>query len=308
MLNSQQLALFVPDNEFSMRDTHQIAAMPNHKMLASSEGLGWRTIYAVVQRESPYDAYLDEVKDHFFVFHLRGSVAIQWSLAGNDFDGHVTPGHYEYFPCRQSVGVQLKGTIETMHLYLRNSIVEQVSADIVASSNSRGLRPVFNGSDPLLVQLAMSIRLALNERRMASRLYVEHLSWTFAAHLVHSSRQAVLSAALRSQGLSRRQLQRVVEFIEENLEKDLGVEDLARAASLNPAYFGRQFKKATNLSPHQFVTQRRVERAKRLLAVDGSSIADIAVACGFCHQEHLTRTFRARCGITPAAYREASIA
>jgi AraC family transcriptional regulator len=291
--------------EFRLRDTHQIVTMPNHEMIASSEGLGWANVYAVIQREAAYNSYLDAVNDHLFIFHLKGSVGIHWSTSGHDLDGRVTPGHYDFFPGREGVDVQLDGSIETMHLYLRRSIVDAVIEDMLGDPKQITLNPVFNGSDPLLEQIAVSMRGALNDNSLASKLYVEQLSWTLAAHLVHSSSRRV-PASYTYGGLSKQQLKRVIDFIEVNMEKPLDLNDLSRAACLNPVYFGRQFKRTTNMSPHQFVIQRRIERAKSLLATTSQPIAEVAAACGFCHQEHLTRVFRIRCGTTPSAYRRTS--
>jgi AraC family transcriptional regulator len=291
--------------EFRLRDTHQIVTMPNHEMIVSSEGLGWANVYAVIQREAAYNSYLDAVNDHLFIFHLKGSVGIHWSTSGHDLDGRVTPGHYDFFPGREGVDVQLDGSIETMHLYLRRSIVDAVIEDMLGDPKQITLNPVFNGSDPFLEQIAVSMRGALNDNSLASKLYVEQLSWTLAAHLVHSSSRRV-PASYTYGGLSKQQLKRVIDFIEVNMEKPLDLNDLSRAACLNPVYFGRQFKRTTNMSPHQFVIQRRIERAKSLLATTSQPIAEVAAACGFCHQEHLTRVFRIRCGTTPSAYRRAS--
>jgi len=291
--------------EFRLRDTHQIVTMPNHEMIVSSEGLGWTNVYAVIQREAAYNSYLDAVNDHLFIFHLKGSVGIHWSTSGHDLAGRVTPGHYDFFPGREGVDVQLDGSIETMHLYLRRSIVDAVIEDMLGDPKQITLNPVFNGSDPFLEQIAVSMRGALNDNSLASKLYVEQLSWTLAAHLVHSSSRRV-PASYTYGGLSKQQLKRVIDFIEVNMEKPLDLNDLSRAACLNPVYFGRQFKRTTNMSPHQFVIQRRIERAKSLLATTSQPIAEVAAACGFCHQEHLTRVFRIRCGTTPSAYRRAS--
>jgi len=291
--------------EFRLRDTHQIVAMPNHEMIVSSEGLGWANVYAVIQREAAYNSYLDAVNDHLFIFRLKGSVGIHWSTSGHDLDGRVTPGHYDFFPGREGVDVQLDGSIETMHLYLRRSIVDAVIEDMLGDPKQITLNPVFNGSDPLLEQIAVSMRGALYDNSLASKLYVEQLSWTLAAHLVHSSSRRV-PASYTYGGLSKQQLKRVIDFIEVNMEKPLDLNDLSRAACLNPVYFGRQFKRTTNMSPHQFVIQRRIERAKSLLATTSQPIAEVAAACGFCHQEHLTRVFRIRCGTTPSAYRRTS--
>jgi AraC family transcriptional regulator len=192
-----------------------------------------------------------------------------------------------------------------MHLYLRRSIVDAVIEDMLGDPQQITLNPVFNGSDQFLEQIAVSMRGALNDNSLASKLYVEQLSWTLAAHLVHSSSRRV-PASYTYGGLSKQQLKRVIDFIEVNMEKPLDLNDLSRAACLNPVYFGRQFKRTTNMSPHQFVIQRRIERAKSLLATTSQPIAEVAAACGFCHQEHLTRVFRIRCGTTPSAYRRAS--
>ncbi|MGW4601410.1 helix-turn-helix domain-containing protein, partial [Streptomyces sp. NPDC004457] len=81
------------------------------------------------------------------------------------------------------------------------------------------------------------------------------------------------------------------------------IADLAEAASLSPSQFTRQFRASTGRSPHQFLLALRLERACRLLRAGTDPIAEVAVACGFSHQEHLTRVMRARLGTTPAALR-----
>jgi AraC family transcriptional regulator len=289
---------------FGSRDTHQIAIMPNHEMIASSEGLGWQNLYVVLQREAAYSSYLNPVNDHLFVFHLRGSVGIHWSTSDQDVAGRVTPGHFDFVPGREGLDVHLGGSIETMHLYLRRSIVDAVIEDMLGEDPSQiKLRPVFNGSDALLEQVGVCIRNALHDNSRANTLYVEQLSWTLAAHLVRNHCRKASSAPPIG-GLSQQQLRRVIDFIEAHMEKPLDLRNLSAAACLNSVYFGRQFKRTTNMSPHQFVIQRRLERAKTLLATTSQPIAEIAAGCGFCHQEHLTRLFRSRCGITPSAYRK----
>ena len=72
---------------------------------------------------------------------------------------------------------------------------------------------------------------------------------------------------------------------------------------LSRFHFIHKFKKETGLTPHQYIAQNRMREAKKLLT-SGSSIADAAVAAGFCDQSHLNRWFNRSIGVTPHAYRQ----
>jgi AraC family transcriptional regulator len=105
--------------------------------------------------------------------------------------------------------------------------------------------------------------------------------------------------------LARRPLARAIEFMQANLEHPVDLATLAGVAGLSPSHFARQFRAAAGKPPHQYLIQLRIERACRLLRYTAASIAEIAFACGFANQEHLTRLFHRSCGITPAAFRRA---
>jgi AraC family transcriptional regulator len=93
--------------------------------------------------------------------------------------------------------------------------------------------------------------------------------------------------------------------MEQRLAEPLPISDLAAAASLSVSQFTRQFRASTGESPHQHLLRLRLDQACRLLRTGTSSIGEVAVSCGFSHQEHLTRVMRARLGTTPAAVRRA---
>ncbi len=121
----------------------------------------------------------------------------------------------------------------------------------------------------------------------------------------HSTASVRSAPAPRKAGLTERQLRRAIDYIHCNLEQDPTLAELAAVTGLSTVYFARQFKLATGLPPHRFLLRVRVEHAKRLLAATDRPLAAIALDCGFCHQEHLTRVFRKHCGTTPAVYRAA---
>jgi AraC-like DNA-binding protein len=96
-------------------------------------------------------------------------------------------------------------------------------------------------------------------------------------------------------------VQRVVHFLEDRLADDPGLSDLAAFAGCSRFHLIRCFSRATGLTPHAWLVDRRVRAAKRHLAA-GLRPAEVAARCGFADQAHLTRAFKARVGVTPAVY------
>jgi AraC family transcriptional regulator len=89
-----------------------------------------------------------------------------------------------------------------------------------------------------------------------------------------------------------------------NLERSIDLPAIAGATGLSPSHFARRFRVTTGKAPHQYLTQLRIERARRLLRETDTDIVEVAFACGFANQEHMTRLFKQHCGTTPAAYRK----
>ncbi len=100
-------------------------------------------------------------------------------------------------------------------------------------------------------------------------------------------------------GLSPTPLRLVIDYINDYLDQELGLEELAAIAQLSPYRFCRSFKRSTGFTPHQYVIRQRVERAKLLLKDGKMGISEVAVACGFTHQSHLNRHFKRLTGVTP---------
>jgi AraC-like DNA-binding protein len=104
-------------------------------------------------------------------------------------------------------------------------------------------------------------------------------------------------------GLTPRALQRVREYIEEHLVENIELETLAGLAGLSKWHFARAFKQSVGTPPHCYLIQRRLERAKALLAETDLSLAHIALKSGFSDQSHFSRRFRMFIGVTPRLFR-----
>jgi transcriptional regulator GlxA family with amidase domain len=100
----------------------------------------------------------------------------------------------------------------------------------------------------------------------------------------------------------------VLDVIEANLHRSLRVEELAREANLSQFHFAREFRKKVGDSPYSYITARRMERAKALLATSSLGIRDISRLVGFSTQAHFSGFFKQRSGTTPGRFRRESVA
>jgi AraC family transcriptional regulator len=104
-------------------------------------------------------------------------------------------------------------------------------------------------------------------------------------------------------GLSPSTLRNVLGYIEENLAQPLTLADLATQASLSEYHFARMFRQSVQMAPHQYVMQRRMEKARDLVQFTQLPLTEIALACGFSSASHFSNRFRSVMGITPSQLR-----
>ncbi|GEO84526.1 MULTISPECIES: AraC family transcriptional regulator [Alphaproteobacteria] len=105
------------------------------------------------------------------------------------------------------------------------------------------------------------------------------------------------------EGRERTAVWRARDYLIANFATDIGLEELAGIARLSRAHLIRVFRKEFHITPHAFLTDVRIRRARALLCL-GRSPADVAFACGFADQAHFTRHFKARVGVTPGQFRK----
>jgi AraC family transcriptional regulator len=104
-------------------------------------------------------------------------------------------------------------------------------------------------------------------------------------------------------GLDRRRLARVLDYVETHLEDDLTVGDLAIVANVSLFHFARAFHISTGRPPHAYVSERRLDHARRMLTYGNETLCEIALACRFSSQSNFTKAFRKATGVSPGFYR-----
>jgi AraC family transcriptional regulator len=282
-------------------DTHGILLRSEHTIHESSDSLGWTTLYASRQHERPYSAEFASCHDHLIVIHLSGPVNVERQLSGERHRTRIQTGGMFVLPGGRDFGVKLCAPLETIHLYIKGDLLTAAAGEL-CQGDPEGIEllPRMGERDPLIEHLGRMACAMMADRQ--TDFFADGLARVMAAQLVRHHSTGVHAPLSSVKGLSSQQLAAVRELIEEQMEQPLRIDDLANAAGLSAMQFARQFKISTSKTPHQYLIEARVARARTLLQ-GRTSIAQIAFECGFSHQEHLTRTFGRQLGVTPAAYR-----
>jgi AraC family transcriptional regulator len=293
---------------FTVRETHGILTRRGVRVLASSDHRGWSSLYASVQRETPFEAACDAVDDQLIVLHLDGLVPVHRRAAKGEASRLIPAGGLFMIPGGMDFGVRVDGTLNTLHLYLRRALLHEVAGDILTGDPTQvEILPLFGESDPLVERLMLGVRDALGDANPSATPYVDYLTRAIAARLIHrhsSTPQFQRHGETRAR-VTVGQLCRAIDFMEANLQHSIGLPAIAAATRLSPGHFARQFRAILGRAPHRYLMQLRIERAARLLRETETSLVDIAFACGFANQEHMTRLFKRSKGTTPAVYRKA---
>jgi AraC family transcriptional regulator len=166
------------------------------------------------------------------------------------------------------------------------------------------LRTAIGVRDPAINRFGLLAQKELSEGGIGGRLYAEGLGTALAVHLLRQYGTLPRARVVYRGGIASKPLQRVISYINENLQDALSLAELARIAELSPHHFATAFKASTGISPHRYVIERRLDRARELLRRNENSISEIAYAVGFSSQTHLTAHFRRTTGLTPRRFRQ----
>lgn len=255
-----------------------------------------------------------------------GTEAVQARFHAHAYDPHfhdqvlvgVTLQGVQQFRCRRAIHRSTPGRVILMEpgethdgeaviedgftyamLYFAPDWLRQAGADYLGRSDAPQIlafRETLN-DDAALGQAIVTAcsRMLRREGRMAREAALD-------AVLPHLLRRAGETDASQAAHAAPRIASRARDIIEARYDSDLGLEELASQTGTDRFRLTRAFKAAYGIAPHAYLVQRRLNRARQLLA-RGEAPAKVAAATGFADQSHLGRWFRRAFGMTPADYR-----
>jgi AraC family transcriptional regulator len=158
-------------------------------------------------------------------------------------------------------------------------------------------------TDPALWSTATKILGLVDSPEGMSRLYAETLTASLAIELTRLRAGDGTAASVERGGLAGWQRRIVCDFMNDNLDRDISLEELAALARLSPTHFCRSFTRSMGMPPHQYQVHQRVEHAKHLLADTERSITEVAIAAGYSASSNFATVFRRVTGVSPREFR-----
>ena len=174
-----------------------------------------------------------------------------------------------------------------------------------ATTAERSRYDVSGASDPYVFHLAAEAAARLRREQTLPPRYVESVALLASVHVRERYLQRRPAGLDRpSAVLAPHSQARVLAHIRAHLGENLPLADLAAVAGISTGHFARAFRTSVGETPHRFLMRQRVEYARDLLRADGgkTSLGEAAFQAGFSSQSHLTRCFRAWCGLTPGEF------
>jgi|HubBroStandDraft_4_1064222.scaffolds.fasta_scaffold212066_1 AraC family transcriptional regulator len=158
-------------------------------------------------------------------------------------------------------------------------------------------------SDPVVHHLRPCLQTARAKPSESCSNCLDHLETVLQVYLRQAHNIIPLSLPVTRSGLAPWQLRRAKEMICSRLQQGVPLAELARAVNLSSGHFVRAFKQSTGQSPHRWLVEQRIAKAKQLLVNTSLSLAEIALGCGFADQSHFGRVFSHATHTSPGAWR-----
>ncbi|HEY9621513.1 MAG TPA: AraC family transcriptional regulator [Crinalium sp.] len=288
-------------------DTAKVATHPAKTAqlpILSSQAQGWNNVLVEQFQHPPGEEHNHFTEDHAICLSLASRpVRLLQIKGGRTYVGLHSKGDVSVTPVKTPHFARWESEDSCLQIRIASQFIQHVARETIATPDPLELRLEFQTRDPQLEAIGMMLLAELKQENLGGKLYIESLVNLLAVHLLRQYAAPKSRFIVYESGLSERQILQVVEYINEYLDQDIKLTDLASLLAISESHFSHRFKQSIGITPYQYLLQQRIERAKQLLKQGDYSIADIALMCGFNSHSHLSKQFRELTGMTPRTYR-----
>ena len=232
---------------------------------------------------------------------LRGSVRYEVLTAGKCLNYTAQPGTTFILPRGTVDEVRWSGPTHRIAVALHPSLLLN-AIDEPIGQNDIELTEHWNVTDHHIMRVLSALTADLDAGSPAGRLYGESLANALAVYLLNRYAVQRRVSTVSKGGLPGYRLKRVLDYIGDNLADDVSLSDLAELTGMSAHHFAELFKRSMNCTPHRYVLQERIARAKTALRDPKCTVLDAAVVSGFPNPSHFARMFRRFVGVTPSHF------
>ena len=212
------------------------------------------------------------------------------------------PGSLSLIPAGMRPEMRAETDFDVVACAIDSGLVSALDSELGRRPTGE-LRLQLHFQDPAAQQLMTLLLADANEGFSTEKLYTEYLAQALAVRMLYQDRQTRPENNNRTaSALPRHLLRRIIERMR-CFSCDLSLQTLANESGYSRVHFVRMFRAATGYSPHNYLLNLRLERARELLKNPSISLIDVALECGFSSHSHMSRLFHKSIGITPSAYR-----
>jgi AraC family transcriptional regulator len=278
---------------------------PDRPFLQSSHSAGWQNITLIHKFCPPLETPEFQPLQHVVEINLSPNARGECRADGRLHTPVMAYGAAMIAPAFVNYQLTNSSAIESISIFLDPEFVAHTAYEAIDPDRVE-LTLCLGAFDPLIYGIGSSLKAELESGSSAPGFYVESLANTLATHLLRKYTARLQPLMVEDQRLAQYTFAQVVEYVDTYLDRPMELNDLAEIAGMSRFYFCRLFKQTTGTSPYQYVIQQRVERAKQLLTTTSLGVSEIASACGFANQSHLTRYFKRITQVTPTVFRTRS--
>jgi AraC family transcriptional regulator len=223
---------------------------------------------------------------------------------GGNYRGPVVPGDIDIIPPGIPMAWEINAKSTVLLLTLPPALMNSVAIESELDPARAEVITRIQIRDPQIEHIGLALKAEMEAGCPNGSLFLEGLGTALAAHLLQHHSSHLLPMRELKGGMSGRKLRQVLSYIDDNLDRNLSLAEIAEVAGLSVSHLKTLFRQSTGSPVHQYVIRRRVDRAKMLLSERNLSISQIALATGFAHQSQLARHMRRVLGANPTEIRK----
>ena len=296
--------------EVAKQVTGDLSVLYPQSVLKSSDATGWQNVRAIHFHHNSGDMVIPASDDQCVMLNLGAPLFININPGKRRFEGKILSSEVAIIPAGSSwtCGSDTSESQTMLLLYLRPLFVRSAVGEFNFAHNEIGLTPQIGFKDKHICHIAMSLLHELNEANVVGRFYADSLATGLAIQLVRRY-SSLKDVHVGHGGMAPHKLRKAIAFIDHHVSDEeegrVALRAVASEVSMSYFHFSRAFKQSMGMTPANYIAERRIERAKKMLEETELPISEIALRSGFSSQSHFTTAFRRLAGATAKAFRAA---